>query len=66
MSTQFTPGEERVAAYIRSPMTYAGIARVLYLSEETVKTHMKAIYRKLGVGSRAQARVALATKGGPS
>ncbi|HEV3226672.1 MAG TPA: response regulator transcription factor [Acidimicrobiales bacterium] len=31
------------------------IARVLYVSEDTVKTHLKRAYRKLGVANRAQA-----------
>jgi DNA-binding NarL/FixJ family response regulator len=33
------------------------------LSEGTVKVHMTAIYRALGVGSRSQALVALARSG---
>ena len=31
------------------------IARTLYVSEDTVKTHLKRAYRKLGVANRAQA-----------
>jgi DNA-binding NarL/FixJ family response regulator len=31
------------------------IARTLYVSEDTVKTHLKRAYRKLGVSNRAQA-----------
>ena len=31
------------------------IGRSLYLSEDTVKTHARRLFRKLGVGDRAQA-----------
>jgi DNA-binding NarL/FixJ family response regulator len=31
------------------------IARALYVSEDTVKTHLKRAYRKVGVANRAQA-----------
>lgn len=31
------------------------IARQLYVSQNTVKTHIKAVYRKLGVSSRDEA-----------
>jgi DNA-binding NarL/FixJ family response regulator len=39
------------------------ICRLLTLSESTVKTHLGAIFRKLGVGSRTQAVVAVAKAG---
>lgn len=39
----------------------ANIARALYISEDTVKTHVKAIFRKLGVHDRAHA-VAIALR----
>lgn len=39
------------------------ICRMLVLSESTVKTHLSAIFRKLGVGSRTQAVVAVARAG---
>ncbi|MDT5045708.1 MAG: hypothetical protein QOG75_1561, partial [Mycobacterium sp.] len=33
----------------------ADVARLTYLSPNTVKSYIRAIYRKLGVGSRTQA-----------
>ncbi|HEV2087245.1 MAG TPA: response regulator transcription factor [Cryptosporangiaceae bacterium] len=38
-----------------------GIAKVLYISEDTVKTHVKAVFRKLGAHDRAHA-VAIALR----
>lgn len=38
-----------------------GIARTLYISEDTVKTHVKAVFRKLGAHDRAHA-VAIALR----
>ena len=35
--------------------TYLQMAEVLYVSRNTVKTHLKSIYQKLGVESRSQA-----------
>ena len=35
--------------------TYLQIAATLYISHNTVKTHLRSIYQKLGVSSRAQA-----------
>jgi LuxR family maltose regulon positive regulatory protein len=36
-------------------LTQGAIADELYLSHDTVKTHVKAIYRRLGVASRNEA-----------
>ena len=38
--------------------TRAQIARRLYISESTAKTHVANIYEKLGAGNRAQAVMA--------
>jgi LuxR family maltose regulon positive regulatory protein len=47
--------ELRVLRLLPTAMTQREIARELYLSLNTVKTHARAIYRKLGVSSRADA-----------
>ncbi len=42
------------------------ISRELDMSESTVKTHLVAVFRKLGVGTRTEAMVAAARLGWPS
>ncbi len=41
--------------YLCSRLTYEEIAAGLYVSLNTLKSHVKSIYRKLDVASRAQA-----------
>lgn len=43
-----------LAALVEHP-TRTAVAQALHVSENTVKTHLQRIYRKLGVGSRAAA-----------
>ena len=50
-----TSRELTVLRYLQSMMSTAEIAEVLYLSVNTVKTHLKSIYRKLGTGRRRDA-----------
>jgi LuxR family maltose regulon positive regulatory protein len=47
--------ELTVLRYLASRLTCTEIARELYLSVNTVRSHVKAIYRKLGVNKRADA-----------
>ena len=47
--------ELTVLRYLASRLTCTEISRELYLSVNTVRSHVKAIYRKLGVNSRADA-----------
>ena len=49
-----TAAEQRVLALLPTS-TYLQIADILYVSRNTVKTHLRSIYRKLGVASRSQA-----------
>ena len=54
------PAEQLTAAEVRilellPTSTYLQMADILYVSRNTVKTHLKSIYQKLGVASRAEA-----------
>jgi len=51
--------ESELLALVVSGLRNSEIARALFVSENTVKTHLRHVYRKLGVHNRAQA-VALA------
>lgn len=54
-----TPREHEVLMFLRSPMSASDIADAVFVSVNTVKTHQRAIYRKLGVvGRRDAVRVA--------
>ena len=50
-----THGETRVLHYLPSNLSAREIAGELYLSVNTVKTHQRHMYRKLGARSRTQA-----------
>lgn len=50
-----TPQEKNVLRLINQGMTNDQIARALYISKNTVKTHVQNIYSKLDVNSRIQA-----------
>jgi ATP/maltotriose-dependent transcriptional regulator MalT len=50
-----THGETRVLHYLPTNLSAREIAGELYLSVNTVKTHQRHLYRKLGACSRTQA-----------
>jgi LuxR family maltose regulon positive regulatory protein len=50
-----TERERDVLRFLPSRLTQQEIASELYVSPNTLKFHLKVIYRKLGVGSRAEA-----------
>lgn len=50
-----TNAELRVLRFLPSHLSFREIADRLYVSPNTVKTHARGIYRKLGVSSRANA-----------
>jgi LuxR family maltose regulon positive regulatory protein len=54
-SVVLTEREKAVLAMLRGDLSQQEIARELYVSINTVKTHATAIYRKLRVSSRSQA-----------
>ena len=47
-----TPRELTVLQALSLPGTNSDLAKSLFISEATLKTHLAAIYRKLGVGNR--------------
>lgn len=52
---QLTQREITVLRYLASRYTVSEIAQELFVSVNTLKTHTKAVYRKLGVSSRREA-----------
>ncbi len=50
-----TRRQQEVLQLIATTATNRDIAEALIVSEETIRTHVKTIYRKLGVSSRSQA-----------
>jgi DNA-binding NarL/FixJ family response regulator len=52
---QLSPREREVLALLAEGLGVAAIARKLYVSESTAKTHISKIYEKLGAANRAQA-----------
>jgi DNA-binding CsgD family transcriptional regulator len=58
----FTPAERQVAELAATGLTNRQIAEQLFLSEKTVEAHLSRAYRKLGVRSRTQLAVHIATR----
>ncbi len=58
-----TPSEMRVLSYMPAGRTAEEMAEILSVSVNTVKTHLRAIYRKLGVGTRRDAVAAARSAG---
>jgi LuxR family maltose regulon positive regulatory protein len=54
LAEPLTAAEERVLRLLPTS-TYLQIADTLYISRNTVKTHLRSIYQKLGVASRSEA-----------
>jgi DNA-binding NarL/FixJ family response regulator len=52
---QLSPREREVLQLLADGLGVAAIARQLYISESTTKTHISKLYEKLGAGNRAQA-----------
>jgi LuxR family maltose regulon positive regulatory protein len=52
---RLTESERAVLCFLPSHMTNEEISDALFLSVNTVKTHLRSAYRKLGVGSRREA-----------
>jgi DNA-binding NarL/FixJ family response regulator len=58
-----TPREEEILRYIAKGMSNKGIARELDVTEGTIKVHIKAILKKLGIQNRTQAAIYAYEKG---
>ena len=54
-TTSLTPAEARVLRQLPTHLSFADIADALFVSRNTIKTQAIAVYRKLGVTSRAAA-----------
>jgi LuxR family maltose regulon positive regulatory protein len=54
LTEPLTPAEQRILTLLPTS-TYLQIADTLYVSRNTVKTHLRSIYQKLGVASRSKA-----------
>jgi DNA-binding NarL/FixJ family response regulator len=55
---QLTPRQREVLVLLKDGLSVAQVARQLYMSESTVKTHVAKMYDKLGATNRAQALMA--------
>lgn len=55
LAEPLTEREEAVLRLLRGTLSLREIGRELYLSANTIKTHTRAIYRKLGVNTRGDA-----------
>ena len=57
--SNLTASELRVARLAAEGMTNREIAQALFLTENTIETHLKSVFRKLDIGSRSQLARAL-------
>ena len=55
VSPALSPREQEVLGELARGSTYADIAAKLFVSENTVKTHISSLYAKLAVGRRSEA-----------
>jgi LuxR family transcriptional regulator, maltose regulon positive regulatory protein len=54
LAEPLTPAELRVLKLLPTS-TYLQMAEILYVSRNTIKTHLRSVYQKLGVESRSRA-----------
>jgi DNA-binding CsgD family transcriptional regulator len=58
-----TPSERRVAVMAAEGLTSRDIAQALFVTTNTIDTHLAHAYAKLGISSRRQLAAALASTG---
>jgi LuxR family maltose regulon positive regulatory protein len=63
LGTEPTPAERRVLVLLDSELTLAEIAADLYVSRDTVKSHVRRLYRRLGESTRDGAVAAARARG---
>lgn len=62
-ATSLTQRETDILALLAEGRSNRDISQVLFLSEKTVKAHLAAVFRKLGVSNRTQAAMAAVSMG---
>ena len=55
VTPSLSPRENEVLGELARGSTYSDIAATLFVSENTVKTHISSLYAKLSVGRRSEA-----------
>jgi two-component system NarL family response regulator len=60
---ELTSREVGVLELVAKGMSNKEIAAALFLSEDTIKTHLRHIYAKLGVGDRTEAALLAVQRG---
>ena len=58
MPVDLTQREREVLLLLARGLTYDEIGRLLDVSINTVRTHVRAVYAKLGVGNKTEAAIA--------
>lgn len=62
-NAKFTTSEKRILSLIAEGYSNEEIAKTVYVSKDTVKAHLKSIYRKLQVNDRTKAAVEAIRRG---
>jgi two-component system NarL family response regulator len=62
-SPSLTAREVNVLELVAKGMSNREIGAALFLSEDTIKTHLRRIYAKLGVGDRTEAALLAVQRG---
>ena len=55
MDEQLTERELEVLRLLHTELSVSELGKLLYVSPSTIRSHVKSIYRKLGVSSRKKA-----------